>query len=106
MSHYSTHVGDLYDSYLDDYSEKACWETIKEYFGHFNIDEAQNELWKFAAGILSNDDAEDILAGTRRWEIIHFYEFTKLLIEVVGDLYHDFHFKKEKQDDQNETQEN
>lgn len=105
MSLYSTHVGDIHDSYIDDYSERACWSVIKDYFDHFNIEKAQEELWKFTAGILSNDEAEDILEGERRWSIIHFYEFTTLLIEAVGDLYHDFHFKKE-DEELSETQEN
>ena len=95
MSLYSTHVGSLHDSYLNDYSERACWSVIKEYFDHFGIEEAKNELWKFTAGILSNNDVEDILESERRWSIIHFYEFTHLLIEAVADLYNDFHLKKE-----------
>ena len=106
MSLYSTHVGAIHDSYIDDYSERACWSVIKDYFDHFDIQEAKSELWKFTAGILSNDQAEDILESERRWSIIHFYEFTKLLIEAVGDLYHEFYLEKEDQEEQNETQEN
>ena len=68
---------------------KAAWDIIHEYFNFFGVDHVQSELWLLTIGTLTNDEMEKSENGKDRYNLIFFFEYTKIFVEAIHTLYAD-----------------
>jgi hypothetical protein len=68
---------------------KAAWDIIHEYFNFFGIDHIKNELWVLTVGTITNDEMQQSENGKDRYNLIFFFEYTRIFVEAIHTLCED-----------------
>jgi len=68
-------------------TKKAAWKIIDEYFSFFGLDDVHHELWLLTAGTLTSDEMQQLEKGIDRYNLIFFFEYTKMFAEAVHLLH-------------------
>lgn len=61
-------------------------QIVSEYFDFFGNEKPLEDLWLLTIGALTNDEVHQTQNAKDRYNLIFFYEFTKLFVEAAAVL--------------------